>query len=74
MSQIGKLVRGVKNALPYVVKSSKGHVVSTQCGREMMDLTCGIGVTNLGHSHPVVTAAAQEACGNLVHAQVRVYL
>lgn len=65
----GQLIRGVKNALPYIVKSSKGHIVKTQCGKELLDLTCGIGVTNLGHSHPKVTAAAQSACENLVHAQ-----
>lgn len=65
----GQLIRGVKHALPYIVKSSKGHIVKTQCGKDLLDFTCGIGVTNLGHSHPKVTKAAQEACENLVHAQ-----
>jgi 4-aminobutyrate aminotransferase len=65
----GKLIRGVKNALPYTVRSSRGHLVQTACGKELLDLTCGIGVTNLGHCHPKVTAATQHACANLVHAQ-----
>ncbi len=65
----GSLIRGVKNALPYIVKSSHGHLVQTACGKEFLDLTCGIGVTNLGHSHKKVVAAAQKACETVVHAQ-----
>ena len=34
MSQIGKLVRGVKNALPYVVKSSGGEGGGGQGGHQ----------------------------------------
>ena len=68
----GNLIKGVKNALPFVVRSSKGHMVKTVCGKSFMDLTAGIGVTNLGHCHPKVTEAAQEACGNLVHAQMNI--
>ena len=67
--QSGQLIKGVKNMLPYIVKSSKGHLVNTQCGKTLLDVTCGIGVTNLGHCHPKVTAAAQQACETLVHAQ-----
>lgn len=37
-----------------------------------MDFTSGIGVTNLGHCHPKVTAAAQLQCGEMVHAQVNI--
>jgi len=69
MQQTGSLIKGVKNMLPYVAKSSKGHLVYTQCGKTLLDITCGIGVTNLGHCHPKVTAAAQKACETLVHAQ-----
>lgn len=67
--QAGQLIKGVKNALPFIVKSSKGHLVTTQCGKTLLDVTCGIGVTNLGHGHPKVTVAAQKACETLVHAQ-----
>lgn len=64
-----RLFKGVKQLMPHIVKSSKGSFVETECGKKILDFTCGIGVTNLGHCHPGVTKAAQEACGNLVHAQ-----
>lgn len=71
--QQGGLVDGVKNALPFTVISSKGHRVKVEeQDKEMLDLTCGIGVANLGHSHPGVTAAAQKACETLVHQQMNI--
>ncbi|TCP52129.1 acetylornithine aminotransferase [Tumebacillus sp. BK434] len=36
-------------------------------GREYLDFTSGIAVTNLGHAHPKVTAALQEQAGTLLH-------
>ena len=67
-SGAGRLVHGVKHVLPHVLAaSSRGSTVFTECGRTLLDFTCGIGVTNLGHCHPGVTAAAQAACGQLVH-------
>ncbi len=71
--QDGALIDGVKNALPFTVVSSKGHKVKVQeHDEEMLDFTCGIGVTNLGHCHPGVTLAAQKACETLVHAQMNI--
>ena len=71
--QDGNLISGVKNALPFTVTSSKGHRVKVEeRDGEMLDLTCGIGVTNLGHCHPGVTMAAQRACESLVHAQMNI--
>ncbi|KAG9078919.1 hypothetical protein FS749_009014 [Ceratobasidium sp. UAMH 11750] len=35
----------------------------------MLDFTTGIGVTGLGHCHPVVSKAAADQCMNLVHGQ-----
>lgn len=67
-STTGRLVHGVKHVLPNVLATtSHGSRVYTECGRTLLDFTCGIGVTNLGHCHPGVTAAAQAACGQLVH-------
>ena len=42
-----------------------------ECGKEFLDLTTGIGVTNLGHSHPRVTAAVAKAVGEggIIHQQ-----
>lgn len=65
-----RLFQGVKQLVPdLVVKSSKGAIVSTECGRKFLDFSCGIGVTNLGHCHAGVTRAVQKAAGELVHAQ-----
>lgn len=36
-------------------------------GREYLDFLAGIGVVNLGHAHPAVTAAVCEQMGKLVH-------
>lgn len=43
-------------------------------GRRYLDFTSGIGVTNLGHCHPRVTAAAQTQAGRLTHGQVNIAL
>ncbi len=65
-----RLFHGVKSLFPdLVVKSARGSIVTTECGRNFLDFSCGIGVTNLGHSHPIVTAHVQQAVGELVHAQ-----
>ena len=38
-----------------------------QDGVEYLDFLCGISVTNLGHCHPRVVAAAREQLGRLMH-------
>ena len=43
--------------------------MDTECGRRLIDFSCGIGVTNLGHCHAGVTDAVLAAVPNLVHAQ-----
>lgn len=69
-----RLIHGVKHVLPdVVVKSAKGAYAETECGRRMLDFSCGIGVTNLGHSHPGVTRAVVQAAPELVHAQQNIF-
>lgn len=55
-----------------VLAQGSGSYISSDCGKVMLDFTSGIGVTNLGHCHPVVTKAAQEQCATLVHGQVNI--
>ena len=45
--------------------------VATECGKEFLDLTTGIGVTNLGHSHPRVLSSVAKAVGEggIIHQQ-----
>ena len=39
-------------------------------GKEYLDFLAGIGVNNVGHSHPEVVAAVQEQAGKYLHAMV----
>lgn len=41
-------------------------------GREYLDFTCGIAVTNTGHAHPRVVAAIREQAGKLIHGQANI--
>jgi 4-aminobutyrate aminotransferase len=41
-------------------------------GRDYLDFTCGIGVTNTGHCHPRVVAAIREQAGMLLHGQANI--
>jgi 4-aminobutyrate aminotransferase len=52
--------------------ASFDHEYTTQELKKYLDLTCGIGVTNLGHSHPAITKAAQAQVGRIVHSQVNI--
>jgi glutamate-1-semialdehyde aminotransferase len=36
---------------------------------QYLDMTSGIGVVNVGHSHPLVIEAAKNQCDAIVHAQ-----
>lgn len=61
-SGLGRITTGI-------MSKGQGSYVQFQDGRNMLDFTCGIGVTNLGHCHPKVSKAAAEQCMNLNHAQ-----
>jgi len=41
-------------------------------GKRYLDFTCGIGVTNTGHSHPRVVKAIQEQAAKLIHGQANI--
>ena len=56
------------------IVSGVGSRVTAADGRTFLDFTCGIGVTNTGHCHPAVVAAAQAQMGKLMHGQVAVGL
>ena len=64
------LFRGISVAIPNMIaKQSRGVYVNTECGRRLLDFTSGIGVTNLGHSHPTIVSAIQSAASTVVHSQ-----
>ncbi|THU84084.1 hypothetical protein K435DRAFT_822814 [Dendrothele bispora CBS 962.96] len=63
------VTKGIGRVAPGVMKKAEGSYVEYMDGKRMLDFTCGIGVTNLGHSHPKVSKAAAEQCMQLVHGQ-----
>ncbi|CAL1707220.1 unnamed protein product [Somion occarium] len=63
------VTKGLGRQVEAVITKGKGSYVELGDGRELLDFTSGIGVTNLGHCHPRVSAAAAEQCMNLVHGQ-----
>lgn len=50
-----------------VIEKGEGVYLWSTDNTKYLDLTCGIGVTQLGHCHPEVTKAAQEQLSKLVH-------
>jgi len=53
-----------------VALSGRGLWLTDVGGRRILDLTSGIGVTQVGHCHPRVTAAIVEQASRLVHTSV----
>ena len=51
---------------------AQGPYIYATDGRRYLDFTSGIGVTNTGHCHPKVVAAAQAQVARLIHGQASV--
>lgn len=51
---------------------AQGSFIYDVEGNRYLDFTCGIGVTNAGHCHPKVVAAAQEQTAKFIHAQANI--
>jgi predicted acetylornithine/succinylornithine family transaminase len=52
---------------PIVLERGRGCEVWDQAGARYLDMTAGIAVCGLGHSHPAFTARMTEQLGKLVH-------
>ncbi|KAK0472787.1 acetylornithine aminotransferase [Armillaria novae-zelandiae] len=52
-----------------IIKNASGSYMTFDDGRTMLDFTCGIGVTSLGHCHPQISKAAADQCMSVVHGQ-----
>ncbi|KAF7331399.1 Acetylornithine aminotransferase [Mycena kentingensis (nom. inval.)] len=63
------VTKGIARVTPGIMTKGKGSWVEYDDGRKMLDFTCGIGVTNLGHCHPKVSQAAADQCMQIVHVQ-----
>jgi 4-aminobutyrate aminotransferase / (S)-3-amino-2-methylpropionate transaminase / 5-aminovalerate transaminase len=70
-----EVVRGVGNAHPIFTERAAGAKLWDIDGKEYIDFVGGIGVLNVGHSHPKVLAAVTEQLGRFTHTcfQVAMY-
>jgi 4-aminobutyrate aminotransferase/(S)-3-amino-2-methylpropionate transaminase len=59
--------QGQGSVTPYYVKSAKGATIYDVEGREFIDFAGGIGVMNVGHSHPKVVAAIKDQAEQFTH-------
>jgi len=58
---------GVTSVTPVHVESAKGAMVRDVEGKEYIDFGGGIGVMNIGHSHPKVVAAIRAQAEKFTH-------
>ncbi len=55
-----------------VVEYGQGAYLFDTAGKRYLDFTCGIAVTNTGHSHPRVVKAIQDQAARLIHGQANI--
>jgi len=55
------------NITPAFIKEAKGAVMIDLEGRELVDFAGGIGVNNVGHSHPKVAQAVKDQADKFLH-------
>jgi 4-aminobutyrate aminotransferase/(S)-3-amino-2-methylpropionate transaminase len=59
--------KGLANSTPLFAERAIGAVIYDVEGREIIDLAGGIGVMNVGHSHPKVVAAIRDQAEKFTH-------
>src|SRR5437588_477979 len=67
---ITSMVRSIE---PIVVERAAGAIIYGADGKEYLDCFAGISVSNVGHCHPRVVAAAQRQTATLIHCASYVY-
>lgn len=63
------LPQKISKLAPFTVDRGEGSWIYTTDGDRYLDFVAGIGVTNTGHAHPKVVAAATEQLHKIIHAQ-----
>lgn len=61
------IANGYVSATECYVESARGAVIYDMDGREFIDFAGGIGVMNVGHSHPKVVAAIRDQAERFTH-------
>lgn len=59
--------QGVSLLNPAFITKASGAIMVDADGRELIDFAGGIGVNNVGHSHPKVVAAIKEQAEKFIH-------
>ncbi len=59
--------RGPANMTPFFAERAIGALIYDVEGREIIDFSGGIGVMNVGHSHPKVVAAIRDQAEKFTH-------
>jgi 4-aminobutyrate aminotransferase len=57
---------------PIQAERAEGCIIYAEDGKQYLDFTCGIGVTNTGHCHPKVVEAIRQQAGLFLHAQANI--
>ncbi|WP_341523575.1 4-aminobutyrate--2-oxoglutarate transaminase [Pseudomonas sp. G.S.17] len=64
--------RGIVTAHPVVAARAQGAELWDVDGKRYLDFVGGIGVLNVGHSHPLVVEAVRSQVGDISHASFQV--
>lgn len=62
-----KYLANTTKTSPIVAKKAYGSIIEDVDGNLIIDFTCGIGVVNMGFSHPRVVEAVKKQAGELMH-------
>ncbi|KIK01219.1 hypothetical protein K443DRAFT_99044 [Laccaria amethystina LaAM-08-1] len=68
------ITKGLGRIKGGIMAKGEGSYVVYEDGQRLLDFTCGIGVTSLGHVNPHVSQAAADQCLKLVHSQCSISL
>jgi 4-aminobutyrate aminotransferase/(S)-3-amino-2-methylpropionate transaminase len=61
------VARGISYVMPVFVKEARGALITDVDGNEYIDFAGGIGVNNLGNSHPAVVEAIKKQADQYLH-------
>ena len=64
---VGMFPRGHLIPFPIFIERAQGAIMIDINGRELIDFAGGIGVNNVGHSHPKVVAAIKDQADKFIH-------
>ncbi|GFK96104.1 5-aminovalerate aminotransferase DavT [Fundidesulfovibrio magnetotacticus] len=59
--------KGPFNVTRFLAAKASGAVITDMDGRELIDFAGGIGVVNVGHCHPKVSAAVKDQADKYIH-------